>query len=323
MSKSNKVEQWMPLYIADYLADTTRLTTEQHGAYFLLILDYWRNGPPPDIDATLAQITKLTPAKWRAMRPILVEKFKVESGRWKHKRVERELGKAREMQSTLSERGRAGAAARWGGNDDPSGSSGNASGNASGNGPSNATGNASGMQRAMPEGMPETMLADAPSPSPTQEVPSPPPAPAPATRAGEIAVLLRKLATDRGKTVRIASIEKKVIAWAEKGISDQQLTAAFELAVQDREAKHETSAITPGFIDVFLGKLLNPNDGASRVNGRPKPWFIDNWPAIVAKGVEKGLSETKFDSAPAFRAAVLKAHGITAADVAKAEADYR
>ncbi len=61
----------MPLYIGDYLADTSRLTTEQHGAYLLLLMDYWRSGRLPDNDQVLAQITKLSPDAWSNARAIL------------------------------------------------------------------------------------------------------------------------------------------------------------------------------------------------------------------------------------------------------------
>jgi uncharacterized protein YdaU (DUF1376 family) len=59
---------WFPFYVGDYTRDTARLTTEAHGAYLLLMLDYWVNGAPPDDDETLATITKL-PADDMAQAP--------------------------------------------------------------------------------------------------------------------------------------------------------------------------------------------------------------------------------------------------------------
>lgn len=92
MSRS---ELWMPLYVGDYLRDTTRLTTEQHGAYLLLIIDYWTNGNLPDDDQILAQITRLDAKRWRTAKPILASYFTVEGGFWSHKRIEQELEKRR------------------------------------------------------------------------------------------------------------------------------------------------------------------------------------------------------------------------------------
>jgi uncharacterized protein YdaU (DUF1376 family) len=78
----SKVDSWLPLYVADYRADTTRLSTEQHGAYLLLIMDYWRNGSPPNDDRVLAQITGLALARWKAHRPVIQPFFAIEGGKW-------------------------------------------------------------------------------------------------------------------------------------------------------------------------------------------------------------------------------------------------
>lgn len=91
MSKPNI---WMPLFIGDYLQDTTRLSTEQHGAYLLLIMDYWTNGPLPDDDAALAQVTRLSAAAWKKHRPALARFFAVGEGAWRHKRIDEEYAKA-------------------------------------------------------------------------------------------------------------------------------------------------------------------------------------------------------------------------------------
>jgi hypothetical protein len=56
---------YMQLYVADYLGDTRHLTTEQHGAYLLLLMTMWRSdGVLSDDPAKLARIAGLTVARW-------------------------------------------------------------------------------------------------------------------------------------------------------------------------------------------------------------------------------------------------------------------
>lgn len=57
------------MYWDAYLADTTHLTTEEHGAYMLLLAAMWRrNGSVPDDDKDNARILGLTTAKWRKIK---------------------------------------------------------------------------------------------------------------------------------------------------------------------------------------------------------------------------------------------------------------
>lgn len=64
----------MPMYWDAYLADTTHLTTEEHGAYLLLLAAMWRrNGWVPDDDKDNARILGLTPSKWRRIKARLME----------------------------------------------------------------------------------------------------------------------------------------------------------------------------------------------------------------------------------------------------------
>lgn len=109
-----KIDIWMPLYIADYLADTSRLTTEQHGAYLLILMDYWRNGAPPDDDMVLSQITRMSPDAWSIARASIQHFFDVENNRWTHRRVEKELLQARDKKEVHVARAKAAAQKRWG-----------------------------------------------------------------------------------------------------------------------------------------------------------------------------------------------------------------
>jgi uncharacterized protein YdaU (DUF1376 family) len=111
---TKRSDTWMPLYIGDYLADTSRLTTEQHGAYLLLLMDYWRNGPPPDDEDTLAAIAKLPVSAWRKCAPRLRLFFAIEDGQWHQKRMDAEREKAAGIGGKRKAAGAAGAAKRWG-----------------------------------------------------------------------------------------------------------------------------------------------------------------------------------------------------------------
>lgn len=85
---------WMPLYIGDYLGDTGHLTTTQHGAYLLLMMQYWRKGSLPDDDKQLSKITKLPLKVWTEYRATIQDFFYEHEGDpWRHKRIDAEIHK--------------------------------------------------------------------------------------------------------------------------------------------------------------------------------------------------------------------------------------
>lgn len=111
---SKKADTWMPVYVGEYLADTTNLNTEQHGAYWLMLMAAWkRGGALPNDDGQLASITKLSAGRWKAHRGVLVELFTEVDGKLVHKRVTQERQKAQAISEKKAEAGAEGAAARW------------------------------------------------------------------------------------------------------------------------------------------------------------------------------------------------------------------
>ncbi len=69
---NQEVDIWMPVYIGDMLAKTTRMTTEQIGASFLVLMDYWRNGAIPNDNNIIASITRLSLSKAKALKDVLI-----------------------------------------------------------------------------------------------------------------------------------------------------------------------------------------------------------------------------------------------------------
>lgn len=112
---TKKADTWMPWYVADYLADTAHLNTEQHGAYCLMLMASWkRGGALPRDDGQMASICRLVPAKWKAYRSVLLEFFEDTGEVFMHKRVTLEHQKAQAINNKKSISGAEGAAKRWG-----------------------------------------------------------------------------------------------------------------------------------------------------------------------------------------------------------------
>jgi uncharacterized protein YdaU (DUF1376 family) len=111
---AGKTDIWMPVFIGDYLADTMHLSTEQHGAYLLLLFHLWRRGTLQDDDGALAQITGLSKSAWSQARQVLSEFFQIHDGLWRHGRVERERLRVTAKQLSNSKQAKLAAARRWG-----------------------------------------------------------------------------------------------------------------------------------------------------------------------------------------------------------------
>lgn len=104
---------YMPLYIADYMADAAHLTTLEHGAYLLLIMTYWQRGKPLDnSNGRLANVARMSNEEWKSVEQTLSEFFTIEGEVWKHKRIESELDKFRVKSDKASKAGKASALRR-------------------------------------------------------------------------------------------------------------------------------------------------------------------------------------------------------------------
>lgn len=109
MSKS----PFMQLYVSDYIGDTQHLTTEQHGAYLLLLMAMWRNGGKlPNDPAKLSRIARVSLRRWHIVSPEVMEFMTVEGEFVTQKRLEREHQKALSISEKRSVSGKLGGSAK-------------------------------------------------------------------------------------------------------------------------------------------------------------------------------------------------------------------
>jgi uncharacterized protein YdaU (DUF1376 family) len=108
----------MKFYVDAYMADTTHLTLEEHGAYLLLLMNMWRrNGALASDDAMLARMLGLQPRAWHRLKPRLwplLTEYGPEGAKMvSQKRLQVEWNKAVENLLRQSQKGKAGAKARY------------------------------------------------------------------------------------------------------------------------------------------------------------------------------------------------------------------
>lgn len=104
---------YMQLYVADYLADTSHLNAAQHGAYLLLLMNYWQRGKAiPDSNDRLAIVARMTNEQWNDNRAVVAEFFEIINGEWVHHRVEKDLLKVKGISNAGKIAGMASAKAR-------------------------------------------------------------------------------------------------------------------------------------------------------------------------------------------------------------------
>ena len=100
---------WMPLYCADFMADTSHLNAAETGAYIMLIMHYWRVGCLPPDDRGRQRVSRMSIKEWTTHRARLAAFFDAD---WKHGRIEKERAKARLLHCGRSAVGSSGGKAK-------------------------------------------------------------------------------------------------------------------------------------------------------------------------------------------------------------------
>ncbi|MGI9489764.1 MAG: YdaU family protein [Geminicoccaceae bacterium] len=104
----------LPLWTDAYLADTLDLTTEQHGAYLLLLMIAWRQpscslpDDEPWLKRAMRSMADMHGNKYRVLIPPLLDRFfELSDGKWSQKRLRKErdfLEKRRRKQKENAEK---------------------------------------------------------------------------------------------------------------------------------------------------------------------------------------------------------------------------
>ena len=103
---------WMPIVVAERIADTGHLSAFEMGCLHHLELSYWRSGPPKDCDDTLARICGCQTPEFRRIRSSIEKFFEVGGGQWISQKLDFELAESYRLIKKSKDRTTAATAAR-------------------------------------------------------------------------------------------------------------------------------------------------------------------------------------------------------------------
>lgn len=99
----------IPLFPDAYHRDTTHLTTEEHGAYLLLLMAAWGTDDCtlPNDERRLAALAQMPVPKWRKIAPTVLEFWTIDKGRISQKRLLKEWQYVRQTKAKRADAARA------------------------------------------------------------------------------------------------------------------------------------------------------------------------------------------------------------------------
>lgn len=295
----------MRFFPADYLADTRRLTTEQHGAYLLLLMDSWSSGALPDDDAVLARVAGLDAESWARTRPAIAGYFEIADGKWVNARIEQEREHAQAYAQASSGRGKKAAAARWGKKkaeesaEKPANPVDNLQKDAQAyaqayaqalhgkcppepepeykssvvnddvdNSDSSALAKPVASSFAGPTGLPEQSQRAA---ADTQR-----------TRAGQLCKLLRRQGLDAGLSVTVQPGHPNVLDWVASGVTEDEAAAACATAIANRQTAGSAQPIGAEYLSTIIAANRAAKTGGKNEAHRSRAAAAAAWGAEFA-----------------------------------------
>lgn len=104
---------FMQLYVSDFIGDTLSLSTEQIGAYMLLLMAMWNaGGKLPADESKLARVARMSVKKWKAIADDLMPFFEIDGDVIRHNRLTKELQKSESKSQSRASAGAVGGAAK-------------------------------------------------------------------------------------------------------------------------------------------------------------------------------------------------------------------